>query len=280
MINIKLNVKEYVERKKQELKEKFRSTENPKLFIITDSEDNVATQSYLKSKIRVGSELGVDVQVKYIKTITDIVYWISYCNEKHIPMILQLPTKDKEIEKIYNEFKSQVDVDGFFSYEEIYKGLLSSIVPATPKGIVNYIEDWAKFEGYKSMQDLSVTILGRGNLVGKPLVMLLANKVGSINLITSKSPLSLKQYAIKNSNIVILATGNQHSLDGVDDFGSNKLIVDTGIFRDENNKLCGELTKHLHKLNEDVVDYTPVPGGVGLLTTLNLFENVYSFYKK
>ena len=280
MINIKLNVKDYVEKQKIELKEKFRSTENPTLFIITDSEDNIATQSYLKSKVKLGEELGVNVQVKYIKTITDIVYWTSYCNEKHIPMILQLPTKDKEISRIYNEFKSQVDVDGFFSYEEIYNSRWDGIIPATPKGIVYYIEEWANNKGYKNTQNFTVTIIGRGNLVGKPLVMLLANRVGSIHLITSKSPLSLKQYAIKHSNVVILATGNQHSLDGVEDFGNNKLIVDTGIFRDENNKLCGELTKHLHKLNEDVVDYTPVPGGVGLLTTLNLFENVYSFYKK
>lgn len=279
MINIKLNVKEYVEREKEKLKEKFRSTENPTLFIITDSEDNVATQSYLKSKVKLGEELGVNVQVKYIKIITDIVYWTSYCNEKHIPMILQLPTKDKEISNIYNEFKSQVDVDGFFSYEEIYKSRCNGIVPATPKGIVYYIEEWANNKGYKNTQNFTVAIIGRGNLVGYPLTMLLAKRVGAIHLITSKSSLALKQYAIKNSDVVILATGQLNSLDGVEDFGKNKLIIDTGIFRDENNKLCGELAKHISKL-DDSVDYTSVPGGVGLLTTLNLFENVYSFYKE
>lgn len=279
MINIKLNVKEYVEREKEKLKEKFRSIENPKLFIITDSEDNVATQSYLKSKVRLGEELGVDVQVKYIKTMIDLSYWVSYCNEKQIPMILQLPTKDKKIEMIYNGLKAKSDVDGFFSYEEMYKSYYNSIIPATPKGIIYYIEEWAKNKGIGSTKDFIVTIIGRGNLVGKPLVMLLASRVGSIHLITSKSPLHLKQYAIKNSNVVILATGNKNSLDDIEDFGKDKLIVDTGIFRDENNKLCGELTKHLDKLDESV-DYTPVPGGVGLLTTLNLFENVYSFYKK
>lgn len=279
MINIKLNVKDYVEKQKIELKEKFRSTENPTLFIITDSEDNIATQSYLKSKIKLGEELGVNVQVKYIKTITDIVYWTSYCNEKHIPMILQLPTKDNEISNIYNEFKSQVDVDGFFSYEEIYKSRCNGIIPATPKGIVYYIEEWANNKGYKNTQNFTVTIIGRGNLVGYPLTMLLAKRVGAIHLITSKSSLALKQYAIKNSDVIILATGQLNSLDGVEDFGKNKLIIDTGIFRDENNKLCGELTKHISKL-DDSVDYTSVPGGVGLLTTLNLFENVYSFYNK
>ena len=278
MINIKLNVKDYVEKRKTKLKVKFRSIENSTLFIVTDSEDNVATQSYLKSKIKLGEELGVDVKVKYIKTIADIIYWTSYCNEKRIPMILQLPTKDNEISKIYNEFKTQVDVDGFFSYEEIYKSKCDGIVPATPKGIVYYIEEWFKNKN-KPIKNSIVTIIGRGNLVGKPLIMLLTDKVGSINLITSKTPLELKQYAVKNSDVVILATGNINSLDNVNDFGTNKLIIDSGIFRDENNKLCGELTKHISKL-DDSVDYTSVPGGVGLLTTLNLFENVYSFYKK
>lgn len=280
---MKLNIKDYVSERKEMLKEKIRSTfrsdEKLKLIVLSNTSDE-RTLAYMRNKVKVGAELGIEVKVIDLKDSSQL-HRMMMQNAGEVPTILQLPCKDNQMEKVYQKLNEQykTDIDGFFHYENIYKGKLWDIIPATPKGIVYYIEEWANNKGYKNTQNFTVTIIGRGNLVGKPLVMLLANRVGSIHLITSKSPLYLKQYAIKNSDVVILATGNKNSLDGIEDFGKDKLIVDTGIFRDENNKLCGELTKHLDKLDESV-DYTPVPSGVGLLTTLNLFENVYSFYKK
>ena len=278
MINIKLNVKDYVEKQKIELKEKFRSITTPKLFIFTDNKDDVATQSYMKNKIKVGNELGVDVEVKNIETIDELKKIYFQCKDNMIPTILQLPVKNKRLEYIYNLLYKDYDIDGFYSYSQIYNSNYNNIIPATPKGIIYYIEEWANNKGYKNTQNFKVTIIGRGKLVGKPLVTLLTPRVGTLYLLTSKSSLEEKKYAIKNSDVVILATGNTNSLDGIDDFGENKIIIDTGIFRDENNKLCGELTKHIHKLDKSI-DYTSVPGGVGLLTTLNLFKNVYNFYE-
>lgn len=283
---MKLDVKKYVEERKKILKKNFRATENPKLCIIANNY-NSATLSYLKSKKRIGEELGVEVDIFNAKKddivdISDRLFLNSYYK---IPTILQLPTSDKVVEDTYNQNKfgkcvqiKDIDVDGFFAYEDIVGGDIDKIVPATPKGIVKFIQYWCKQKN-KDMGHLTVTILGRGKLIGSPCLNLLRDKVGTINLITSKSTLEQKQFSIKNSDIVILATGNKNSLDGINDFGKDKLIVDSGIFRGDDGKLFGELTPHINKLDKSV-DYTPVPNGVGILTTLELFDNVFKFYNK
>ncbi len=280
---MKLNVKEYVDKELSALEKrvcvlKINHGISPRLNIIRNGSD-VATESYLKNKIKIGTSLGIDVNVVRVENKDDLL--LSLQNDvikSHSPVILQLPVEKPELEKYYEQTitNDNTDVDGFFSYEAIYKGFVDGIIPATPKGIIKFMEHWAHVKD-KDVGKLKVTVIGRGKLVGKPLVSLLANKVGCLYLATSKTPLQSKQIMIKDADVVMLCTGDKNSLNGIDDFGKDKLIIDSGIFR-ENGKLRGELTPHINKL-DDSVDYTPVPSGVGILTTLELFENVITLYE-
>lgn len=279
---MKLNIEDYVTKEKIKLADNFRSIEKQaKLWILTDR-SSVASESYMKSKCKIGSELGVDVQVVDINSEKDLLEALRISKMDQIPTILQLPCK-KEYVDIYNMISPHTDVDGFFSYEDIYKGNVDAIVPATPKGIVKYIMRWCT-DNHKELNKLTVTILGRGDLVGQPLSSLLIKKVGTLNVITSKTQKRIKEEILAKTHILILATGDDNSL-GECVLSKAKLVLDCGVFRDENNKLYGEFSKYLNKFHEDVrgmiesdIDYTPVPKGVGLLTTLSLFENVFKFY--
>lgn len=280
---MKLNVDEYVTKEKLKLADKFRSIENPKLWILTDH-SSVAAESYLRSKTKIGNELGVDVDIVDIGSEQELKDVVKHSIQYNVPIILQLPCK-KEYVDIYNELKPKTDVDGFFAYEDIYKGNVDGIVPATPKGILKYIHRWCIGKN-KELNKLTVTILGRGELVGKPLAALLNKRIGTLNVLTSRTHQRIKDEILAKTHIVILATGNDMSL-GDSILSKARLVLDCGVFRDDNGKLYGEFTKYLNQFPEDIrrmleedIDYTPVPKGVGILTTLSLFDNVYQLYNK
>lgn len=274
---MKLNVREYVEKEKEILKENFKKIEkqNPTLTIYSNDK-NGATKSYLKNKIKVGQELGVNVEV------VDGLFPPRF--HMYNPCILQLPVDNTEllIEYENQELDYGFDVDGFFQYGDIYNGNINGVVPSTPKGIIDYLY----YLHRDNLCNLNVAIIGRGKLVGKPLASLLIDKVASLKILTSKStPLDIQKSFFDN-DIIILATGKDNYLtsnvlDGLRCF-KNKTIIDTGIFVGENGKLHGELYPILDIIEKDYpnINYTPVPGGVGILTTLSLFKNVYKFYKE
>lgn len=273
---MKLDVKCYVEKEKIKLKEKFRSIEKPRLWILTDH-SSVAAESYMRSKIKVGQDVGVCVEVKDISDLNMLSDVMLEAQDKSIPTILQLPC-DPIIKSIYETKKPKTDVDGFFAFESIYKNNILEIIPATPKGIVSYISSRCATSDLKNK---NIVILGRGELVGKPLTNMLIGSCASISVITSKTNYDTKVSLLKNANVIILATGNDESLMDIS-LDNAEIVIDCGVFRDSNGKLYGEFSKYINKYPEitEDVDYTPVPGGVGLLTTLSLFDNIYQYYNK
>lgn len=277
---MRLDVQSYVEKEKEKLKDNFRSIENPKLMIFS-SDANGATKSYLKNKIKVGGELGVEVIVKNIKSTRELLDEIYYCKHNTIPTILQLPLDNKFLSTAYNASAELCDVDGFFRYDEIYNShVFDNILPATPKGILSYLKHWC-YEKDEDLSKLSVCIFGRGELVGKPLATMMLPHIGSLSIVTSKTDESTVRKYVEASNILVLCTGKddlKYIGDYLSDNGVNKLIVDTGVFLGNDNKLHGETYPFLDKIEKFNIDYTPVPKGVGILTTLNLFKNVLMWY--
>ena len=277
---MKLDVNDYVNKEKEILKNKFEALEREsKLWVLTDSSSE-ASESYMRSKVKIGKELGVKVKLKVVNNAKDVIFFCDLARARNIPVILQLPCC-KECVSTFNSIKN-TDVDGFFSYEGVYKGDFEGIVPATPKGILKYIKYYHRDrEGY--IGDKRVLIIGRGNLVGKPLASLILPHIGTLTIATSKTK-NLVEKIIQN-DIIIFCTGKEDLLTEEDAFElgcinlKKKLVIDSGIFREE-GKLHGEFTKFYLMLDEgtrEKFDYTPVPKGVGILTTLNLFDNVYNF---
>ena len=149
------------------------------------------------------------------------------------------------------------DVDGFRDD--------SLFLPCTPYGIYLYLKN-KKVE----IKGKNVVIIGRSDIVGKPMAKLMLNEDATVTICHSKTK-DISLYT-KTADIIIVAVGKRNLLTK-DMIGNNMpIVIDVGINRDEEGKLCGDCD-YLNLL--DVCEYiSPVPGGVGLLTRFALMSNV------
>ena len=267
--------KEYVARKKEFLKEKISTFERkPKLCVIQVG-NNPASSSYIKGKRRDCEEVGIEFEHIHIKDIED-----ENINNKYIEQIikeknkddsidgllLQLPLPDKFNIPLEQKISKEKDVDGFRKD--------SPFIPCTPKGIINYLE-----ENDIELIGKVCVVVGRSNIVGKPLVELLINKGATVISCNSKTPIEkLKDYS-KKCDIFISAIGkaNYFNEDFFDLKNKEQILIDVGINKNEEGKLCGDIKEEI-KIN---TFSTPVPNGVGLFTRVALLENtIYAYLQK
>ena len=122
----------------------------------------------------------------------------------------------------------------------------------------------------------NITVIGRSKIVGKPLVNMLIDKGATVTCCNSHTS-CLDKYTL-NSELVISAIGKARLL--CCELPSNAIVIDVGINRDINGKLCGDINSEYVSNNIKNTYVTPVPGGVGLLTRLSLLENVIEAYRK
>ena len=149
------------------------------------------------------------------------------------------------------------DVDGF--------RLDSNHLPCTPKGIMMILN---KF--YKKSAGV-VTVVGRGELVGKPLIPILVKDGWTVLCANSHTP-DLKALT-SMSDVVVTATGCRNLIKR-DMLKDGAFVIDAGITFDENGKLCGDCDKSMY--DDETVQITTVPGGVGLTTRYALLTNTYN----
>lgn len=266
-----ISCKEYVMTRKEELKEQIASCERaPKLCVIQIGDDP-ASNSYIKGKKKDCEEIGVEFEHIHIKdyknfSMYNLVSLILRKNEDSSVdgIIVQLPIPAKydvkTVQRIISKWK---DVDGF--------GSGRYYTPCTPKGIIDYLEyNEVDFSGKLC------TVIGRSEIVGKPLVNLLIDRGATVISCNSKTP-NVAQFT-RTSDIVISAIGKANYFDFT--YFSNtqdkpQILIDVGINRDAEGKLCGDITR-ASKLWATLA--TPVPNGVGLLTRLALLENTIKAY--
>ena len=141
--------------------------------------------------------------------------------------------------------------------------------PCTPQGIMDWLE-----ANDIDLRGKLVTVLGRSEIVGKPLVNMLIDKGATVISCNSKTQKDYMGSFMAMSDIVISAIGKPKNFDYTW-FDDETIIIDVGINRDKDGKLCGDIDK------EDVDGFfgelcyvTPVPGGVWLLTRVTLLKNV------
>ena len=120
-----------------------------------------------------------------------------------------------------------------------------------------------------------ITVVGRGALVGKPLIPMLVEEGWTVLCANSRTP-DLKALT-SISDVVVTATGCR-SLIKRDMLKDGAFVIDAGITCDENGKLCGDCDKSLY--DDETIQITTVPGGVGLMTRLSLIKNVMEAWKK
>ena len=183
----------------------------------------------------------------------------SYMISNADGVILQLPVENKNLEHmITNSIRLCQDVDGF--------QLGSPFKPCTPAGIIDYLENGL----HENLAGKVITVVGKGPLVGGPIVPMLMEKGATVISCNSKTKELGKM--IYMADIVISAVGKANLIGDLTGTKVGQIIIDAGTTRDEGGKLCGDVDKRIY--DRPYLQITSVPGGVGLLTRLQLLDNV------
>lgn len=270
-----LDGKKLSEEIKLELKSKVsKFLIKPCLTVIQIGNDE-ASNIYIKSKEKACNEVGINFKhVKFSEFDEEnevINKIIELNNDPYVNgIIIQLPLPKKFNEsKLLNLINKNKDVDGL---TEINSGKLfkdkNNLVPCTPLGIIKLLDHYnIDLEGKHAV------IVGKSNLVGKPLAILLLQR-GSTVTITHSKTVDLKSFT-KQADILICAVGKK-DLIKEDMVKENSIVIDVGI-----NRVDGKIYGDVDYINiKDKVSYiTPTPGGVGPMTVAMLLSNVIKNYE-
>lgn len=261
-----MNIKEYVKNSKLEIKEEISKLKIKPCFIIIQVNEDEASNAYVKGKLKDAEEVGINAKVlKFPLNISEdeLILKIKEINadDKVHGLIVQMPLpKHINEEHIKLAIAREKDIDGFHP--------LSKLNPCTPQGIINYLKD-----NQEIIQSKNAVVIGRSNIVGKPMAKLLLNENANVTILHSKTKFEDLKFYIEHADIIVIAIGKKHFLDEKFNYKKEAIIIDVGINR-ENGKLYGDAKEDLN-----VRFKTPVPGGVGLLTRLTLLKNLMEAYK-
>lgn len=274
-----INCKEIGDKETAKIKETYKG--GCKVAFIQVGE-NEASNVYVRNKIKLCKEVGIEVEhIKFKEIISEgeLINFIEFLNkQKEIHGIMvQLPLpKHIDEQAVINTIDPKKDIDGFTA---INKGKLmlgddSALIPCTPKGIMTILEH-QKID----LNGKNVVIVGRSNIVGKPLAQLMINKGATVTVCNSKTSKYLLKYLISTSDIFISAIGqaNYFNYETLDVYLSDTIAIDVGINRDSDGKLCGDIDKELY---DEFKAVTSVPGGVGLITVLEVIRNSIECHKR
>lgn len=242
----------------------------PKLAVILVGNDK-ASKVYVKNKNKACEDVGIEFE-EYIldetisqKELIDLIEKLNQDNTIH-GILLQSPIpRELDINEAFRTISPEKDVDGF---NPISVGKLTlgqdTFVSCTPYGIMKMFEEYnIELEGKK------VTILGRSNIVGKPLIQCCLSKNATVTVCHSKTK-DLKEHTL-NSDVIIAAIGKANFLTA-DMVKEGTVIIDVGINRLDDGKIVGDVD--FENVLAKASHITPVPGGVGPMTIAMLMNNV------
>ena len=255
-----------------ELKEKIdEMPQKPGLAVVIVGEDP-ASKIYVRNKIRACQELGIrsysyELPVTATQAEVESLLDELAADNKINGVLLQLPLPkhlDSESAMAHVPFKK--DVDGFSAKN---LGLLlqnkEKIVACTPLGVMKMLERYGvELSGKRAV------VLGRSETVGKPMAMLLLNANATVTICHSKTQ-NLKEICCE-ADILVSAIGKANFVTA-DMVKDGAVVIDVGMNRDENGKLCGDVD--FENVKEKASLITPVPGGVGPMTITMLMYNTY-----
>lgn len=246
----------------------------PKLVVVLIG-DNQASHVYVKNKETACKQTGIKSEIMQLTTaVTEQVLLdtIGQLNNDNTVdgILVQLPLPEHiNEEKVLSKINSTKDVDGFHP-DNIAKLFLGQkgMIPCTPQGMMTMLES----VGYE-LSGKEVVVIGRSNIVGKPISLLCLQKNATVTMAHSKTK-DLKDVC-QRADVLITAIG-QPKFFNKDYVKEGAIVLDVGINRDENNKLCGDVD--FHDVQEKVAAITPVPGGVGPMTIAMLLKNTMEAY--
>ena len=238
--------------------------------------NNEASNIYIRNKEKACKYVGIDFELfklesdvkeeKIIKLIDDLN------NDKNVTgIILQSPISKKlDYSYLSNLIKCEKDVDGF-TKNNIYNLYLGKdcLIPCTVRGIIKLLSYYNI-----DLTGKDVLVIGRGPIVGRPLLLALLNKNASVSICHSKSR-NLKQKCL-NSDIIISAVGVPHLI-SKDMVNKDSIVIDVGIsYKD--GKIVGDVD--YINIKDNCKAITPNPGGVGPMTVAMIIDNILLAYER
>lgn len=263
---ISAKVKEEVKNEAAQLTEKGVV---PCLAVILVGDDK-ASQTYVNSKEKACKACGIR-SLKYTleantgeSALIDLIQSLNE-NDEVDGILVQLPLpKHIDENKILEKISCEKDVDGFHAVNvgRLVSGL-DGFVPCTPCGIMRLFKEYGI-----EVSGKNAVVIGRSNIVGKPMANLLLNANATVTVTHSKTQNLAK--ITKDADIIVVAIGKPNFLKA-DMVKNGAVVIDVGINRLENNKLVGDV--NFENVANKCSFITPVPGGVGPMTIAMLLKN-------
>jgi len=257
---------------------KFRAETGiiPGLAVILVGNDP-ASKAYVGQKSKACQELGYTSKMFYLSSDTSqeellaLIEALNVDNSVH-GILVQLPLPDHiDANVVIHTIDKEKDVDAFHRYN--VGGIMSGdydFLPCTPAGIMKLLEAYDI-----NVEGKDCVVVGRSNIVGKPMAMLLLHKNGTVTICHSKTrDLAEKT---KKADILVVAVGKAGFITG-DMVKEGAIVIDVGTNRGEDGKLHGDCD--FDSVNGVASYLTPVPGGVGPMTVTMLMRNTLTAAKK
>ena len=266
-------VREQVRVKVEELKVLYKAI--PHLVVVLVGE-NPASQSYVKGKERACVKAGMkSTIIRKDESITEVelleIIEKLNCDENVHGLLVQLPLpKHIDENKVIDAIDISKDVDGFHPLNVGYMHLgRPAVLPATPKGILTMIKS-KNIE----IKGKDAIIIGRSNIVGKPVAMLLMKEHATVTIAHSRT-VNLKEKCLR-ADIIVAAVGRPYTVTA-DMVKDGAVVIDVGVNRVE-GKLVGDCDFENIKAKASYI--TPVPGGVGPMTITSLLQNTLECFER
>lgn len=263
---------------KEELKAKVTSlttkyNEIPSLSIIKVG-NNSASEIYVRNKVKTAALVGIKAEVINLEETVSMEELISTIdalnnNPNVHGIIVQLPLPHHLHEQtVIDRVNDEKDVDGFglLNKGKLFSGI-SSLRPATPHGIMKLLDEYNI-----DLTGKNALVIGRSNIVGKPVALMLLEKNATVTIAHSRTK-NIADIA-KCADIIVVAVGKKHFLTA-DMVKDGAVIVDVGINRVE-GKIYGDVD--FENIKDKASFITPVPGGVGPLTIVTLLDNTVNAF--
>ena len=248
------------------------------LTIVTSGEDS-ASKVYVRNKVKRCEEIGIKADVRHYDKL-DCVDVDNIVGSIQNPIIVQEPiTGGATHVYVAGKLFALYDVDGFshLNMALLATGEKPCHCPCTPSGVMRLLEEYnIPLEGKNAL------VIGRSNIVGRPMAMMLEHAGCTVTVAHSKTDSGLLPTLFSCADIVVSAVGKKNivALNDLDDWDVERLksqiVIDVGMNRDENGKLCGDFSE---ELKQKTAYYTPTPGGTGPMTVAMLMQNVIKYYE-
>ncbi len=260
-----------------ELKEKIDTYEKKPTLVVIFVGENPASQIYVNNKKKTAEKIGINsIVLNYPENTTEqeLLNKINELNNDNevTAILVQLPLpKHISKENIINAIDPKKDVDGFtpYNFGKLFSGEKPYVYPCTPKGILLLLKEYNI-----EVSGKHVVIIGRSNIVGRPLSQMMLNENATVTVCHSHTK-NLSEIT-KTADVIISAVG-KNIIEGEKMLKSGCVVVDVGIFKDSTGRTRGDVD---FESASKIASYiSPVPGGVGPMTITSLMLNTVELFE-